>query len=206
MLRREAVTDQSIDISLVGAFKDTHGLAMDTSSSCILISQKSSKISLIKSLELFNSRSELYFKRLPTSLPSNFHRCVITCIKFGYGKPIQFITASSDAILLWKMSESHGNLEHATPKLISQTEDLCGTVDSISVHSQNKWIACVVGPKIIAFNLLFDSSVIFEGHTAQIRSCEFLGANSPSLDWLMSVSDDRTFKGTSFFNFSVGCH
>ncbi|OAJ43998.1 hypothetical protein BDEG_27300 [Batrachochytrium dendrobatidis JEL423] len=148
----------------------------------------------------------------------------IVCIKFGHKQlPLRIFVASKSILSVWTCDNQSGptytpsNLQFSsnnarisdmpipdTPPLLNSMvgfqkivrSDFSDTINGISVHQSDNFVAAHLHDSIMVVAVSTGAAVELQGHLARITACQFFNhtANPAAKDWLLSVSEDRTFK------------
>ncbi|KAI8827082.1 WD40-repeat-containing domain protein [Fimicolochytrium jonesii] len=127
---------------------------------------------------------------------SRFHCKAIQALCFGSRSVPRrrLFSASSDALCMWQLTVDLGTVVIESEELIKEE---VGPVAWISVNSADTWIACAVNDAVHVLHVKTGRSIVLQGHLGRVSGCEFFTPlpDAPDLAaWLISVSDDRTFK------------
>ncbi|TPX68688.1 hypothetical protein SpCBS45565_g02904 [Spizellomyces sp. 'palustris'] len=108
--------------------------------------------------------------------------------------PCVLVTASKDSVRCLRLPAEDCYNQKLKSELVK--EDL-GQVCHLSLDAADKWIAASAGNLIYVVELETGRTICLEGHLARVTASEFLlpaEGYPQSKDWLVSISEDRTFK------------
>ncbi|KAH6595189.1 hypothetical protein BASA50_005982 [Batrachochytrium salamandrivorans] len=90
-------------------------------------------------------------------------------------------------------SSSLGNLQ-ISQQLIKS--DLHGQIHSMSVHLSDDLVAACVDDSVMIIAVSTGAAIAMQGHSARVTACDFFNssANPNAKNWLLSLSEDRSFK------------
>ena len=175
------LSNNPIQVSLIRTFSKSFPLCLSASPYNSAVIQQKSTIQVSNELDLLTIDAKEY------------HSCAITLIKLSESKRQKLLSCSADAVVCW-------TLETAVPPITLATN--LGHVEHAAFNRSESLVACCIGNNVHVFNICSATQICFEGHLGKTRACEFLQphASLDCHDWLISVSEDRTFK-----SFCISC-
>lgn len=185
------MSTNDIHISLAARYTCSIPVSADISAEYLSIAQRTAR----PHLDLTNLNSNSTVK-----IAQSMHEMPVTSIKMSRSG-CWIVTCSRDALVVWRRQNSLVTNDVYIPSPVVQNP---GAVYYMTFSHDERWIALCAGTKVLAVHIETARQVMFEGHMAPISQCEFLipHANAPAecCNWIVSVSDDRTFKSNVFLS------
>jgi hypothetical protein len=111
---------------------------------------------------------------------------------FTAQKPLLSLTVLGDAVIV---STSDKVLVYLNSRLIKEIS-ISGCY-FVAVNDENRLLACCAGHLLYCVHMDSDQLTILQGHTHPILSCAFYSSSI-----IFTISEDKTFKGSSFISMS----